>query len=89
MMNQASLFSSPNWTVTSITAYLRELFESDEMLRDVWVKGEISNLSHPRSGHIYFTLKDMGKNKLKMKKYNPSTRKHEIFVEKKLPPHSK
>ena len=59
-MNQASLFSSPNWTVTSITAYLRELFESDEMLRDVWVKGEISNLSRPRSGHIYFTLKDSG-----------------------------
>ena len=29
------------------------------------------------------------KNKLKLKKYNPSTRKHEFFVEKKLPPHSK
>ena len=27
--------------------------------------------------------------KLKAKKYNPSTRKHEVFVEKKLPPHSK
>ncbi len=59
-MNQPSLFSSPRWTVTSLTAYLRELFESDEMLRDVWVKGEISNLSRPRSGHIYFTLKDSG-----------------------------
>jgi exodeoxyribonuclease VII large subunit len=59
-MKQTSLFASPNWTVTSITAYLRELFESDEMLRDVWVKGEISNLSRPRSGHIYFTLKDSG-----------------------------
>ena len=23
------------------------------------------------------------------KKYNPTTRKHEIFIEKKLPPHSK
>ncbi len=59
-MKQPSLFSSPRWTVTSLTAYLRELFESDEMLRDVWVKGEISNLSRPRSGHIYFTLKDSG-----------------------------
>ncbi len=59
-MEQTSLFSSPRWTVTSLTAYLRELFESDEMLRDVWVKGEISNLSRPRSGHIYFTLKDSG-----------------------------
>ena len=27
--------------------------------------------------------------KLKARKYNPSTRKHEVFVEKKLPPHSK
>ena len=25
----------------------------------------------------------------KLKKYNPNTRKHEFFVEKKLPPHSK
>ena len=27
--------------------------------------------------------------KLSARKYNPSTRKHEVFVEKKLPPHSK
>jgi len=59
-MNQPSLFTSPRWTVTSLTAYLRELFESDEMLRDIWIRGEISNLSRPRSGHIYFTLKDGG-----------------------------
>lgn len=26
--------------------------------RDVWVKGEISNLRCPSSGHLYFTLKD-------------------------------
>ena len=25
---------------------------------DVWVEGEVSNLSRPRSGHVYFTLKD-------------------------------
>lgn len=24
----------------------------------IWVKGEISNLAQPRSGHLYFTLKD-------------------------------
>ena len=29
------------------------------------------------------------KDKLRVSKYNPVTRKHEIFVEKKLPPHSK
>lgn len=37
---------------------MRELMDSDEILRDVWVQGEISNLSRPASGHIYFTLKD-------------------------------
>ena len=36
----------------------RALLESDEILRDVWVSGEISTLSTPSSGHIYFTLKD-------------------------------
>ena len=59
-MNQAPLFPSPRWTVSSLTAYIREIFETDETLRDVWVRGEISNLSRPRSGHIYFTLKDGG-----------------------------
>ena len=33
--------------------------------------------------------KEKVKNKLKVRKYNPTTRKHEVFVEKKLPPHSK
>ena len=32
---------------------------------------------------------DKAKVKLKVKKYNPATRKHEFFVEKKLPPNSK
>ena len=32
---------------------------------------------------------EKAKEKLKLKKYNPNTRKHEIFVEKKLQPHSK
>ncbi|HOZ38012.1 MAG TPA: exodeoxyribonuclease VII large subunit [Anaerolineaceae bacterium] len=46
------------FTVTTLTNYLRELLETDEILRDVWVRGEISNFSQPRSGHLYFTLKD-------------------------------
>lgn len=51
-------FSSKSLTVSDMTRYMRELIESDEILRDVWVQGEISNLSQPKSGHIYFTLKD-------------------------------
>jgi len=46
------------FSVTSLTNYLREVLETDEILRDVCVRGEISNFSQPRSGHLYFTLKD-------------------------------
>jgi exodeoxyribonuclease VII large subunit len=46
------------FTVTTLSNYLREVLETDEILRDVWVRGEISNFSQPRSGHLYFTLKD-------------------------------
>ncbi len=59
-MHQPSLFSSPIWTVSDLTRHLRLLLESDPLLQDVWVQGEISNLSQPRSGHLYFTLKDQG-----------------------------
>ena len=58
-MNQLPLFEPPTWTVTELTEYLRELIESDHTLQDVWVQGEVSNLSRPSSGHIYFTLKDV------------------------------
>ncbi len=57
-MEQPSLFSQVSLTVTDVTRYLRELLESDMLLQDVWVLGEVSNLSRPSSGHIYFTLKD-------------------------------
>ncbi len=57
-MKQPSLFHDLSLTVSDISRYLRELMESDDILRDVWVRGEISNLSRPSSGHIYFTLKD-------------------------------
>ncbi len=57
-MHQPTLFPPPSLSVSEITRYLRELFESDEILQDIWVQGEISNLSRPASGHVYFTLKD-------------------------------
>lgn len=55
---QPELFRPSSLTVSQLTLYLRELLESDPVLMDVWVEGEISNLSRPSSGHIYFTLKD-------------------------------
>ncbi len=46
------------FSVAALNNYLRELLETDEVLQDLWVRGEISNFSQPRSGHLYFTLKD-------------------------------
>jgi exodeoxyribonuclease VII large subunit len=57
---QPSLFASVQWTVSLLTKYIRDLLDADVTLQDVWVEGEISNLSRPGSGHIYFTLKDAG-----------------------------
>ncbi|MDI3256617.1 MAG: exodeoxyribonuclease VII large subunit [Kyrpidia sp.] len=47
-------------TVSELTAYVRDLFDRDEWLQDVWVVGEISNFTHHSSGHMYFSLKDAG-----------------------------
>lgn len=57
-MDSFDFFRPPVLTVTALSSYLRELLETDDVLRDVWVRGEISNFSQPRSGHLYFTLKD-------------------------------
>ena len=45
-------------TVSRLTALLRGVLE--ENFEQVWVQGEVSNLSYPSSGHCYFTLKDAG-----------------------------
>lgn len=58
-MEPLPFFKTPlTLTVEEITRYIRQMMESDEVLRDVRVLGEVSNLSMPKSGHIYFTLKD-------------------------------
>jgi exodeoxyribonuclease VII large subunit len=59
-MNQLPLFSLPVWSVLELTNFIRNLLESEETLQDIWVQGEVSNFSRPASGHIYFTLKDVG-----------------------------
>ena len=45
-------------SVTQINEYIRALISQDEVLSMIMVRGEISNLTIHRSGHIYFTLKD-------------------------------
>ncbi len=44
------------YTVSDLTRRIRAVIEED--VGAVWVEGEISNLSRPASGHVYFTLKD-------------------------------
>lgn len=45
-------------TVGLLTSYIRELLESDDLLADLWVEGEIADTFVARSGHIYLTLRD-------------------------------
>jgi exodeoxyribonuclease VII large subunit len=59
-MSQLTFFQPPSWSVTELTQYLRQMMESDARLQDLWVTGEVSNVSRPTSGHLYFTLKDRG-----------------------------
>jgi len=46
------------FTVQEITRHIRQRLDEDEVLNDIYVKGELSNLTQPTSGHLYFTLKD-------------------------------
>jgi exodeoxyribonuclease VII large subunit len=47
-------------TVSSLNLHIAQLFEHDELLRDLWIIGEVSNWKRATSGHIYFSLKDSG-----------------------------
>src|SRR4030067_2729346 len=58
MSEQMALFAPPIWTVSALNRRVRSVLDADETLQDVWVSGEVSNLSRPASGHVYFTLKD-------------------------------
>jgi len=48
----------PVFTVSQVNGYLKDLFESDEFLSGLLIRGEISNYKCYPSGHHYFTLKD-------------------------------
>ena len=58
-MTQLPLSPAPDRNVFSVSRLNREakaLLEGSFPL--LWVEGELSNLSRPASGHLYFTLKD-------------------------------
>lgn len=45
-------------TVSQLNDYVTRLLDADELLRSVYVRGEISNFKYYSSGHLYFSLKD-------------------------------
>ena len=45
-------------SVSAVNQYIKTLFETNDILQGVWIRGEISNLKYHTSGHIYFSLKD-------------------------------
>jgi exodeoxyribonuclease VII large subunit len=45
-------------SISHLTTILKGIIEDDDDLQDLWVDGEISNLTIARSGHAYFSLKD-------------------------------
>lgn len=46
------------YRVGQVNAYIKNLFAQDYALRQIAVRGEVSNCKYHTSGHIYFTLKD-------------------------------
>lgn len=47
-------------TVSALNEYIKALLEGTPFLRRVYLRGEISNFTNHRSGHLYFSLKDEG-----------------------------
>lgn len=46
------------YTVRQVNGIIKGLLEGDFLLTNIQVKGEASNVTYHRSGHVYFSLKD-------------------------------
>ncbi len=46
--------------VSQLNAYIKNTLDSDFLLQNIWVKGELSNFKLHYSGHMYMNLKDSG-----------------------------
>lgn len=47
-------------SVSELNQYLKTLLESNSLLRNLVIQGELSNVKRAASGHLYFSLKDAG-----------------------------
>jgi exodeoxyribonuclease VII large subunit len=48
------------WTIAEITRAIRDVMRGVERFRDLWVQGEVGQVSVSAAGHAYFTLRDGG-----------------------------
>ncbi len=46
--------------VGQVTAYIKDLLETDPILSDLWLRGEITSFFESSAGHCYFTLSGDG-----------------------------
>lgn len=47
-------------SVSELNQYLKTLLESNSLLKNLVIQGELSNVKRAASGHLYFSLKDAG-----------------------------
>lgn len=48
------------YSVSQINTYIKNMFAQDFVLNRVCIRGEVSNCKYHTSGHVYFSLKDVG-----------------------------
>ena len=46
------------YSVSQVNSYIKNMFSQDYMLGNVFICGEVSNVTYHSKGHIYFTLKE-------------------------------
>src|SRR5687767_9945529 len=44
--------------VSQVSRHIYKLLRTDRLLSDLWIRGEIANLSRSPAGHYYFSLRD-------------------------------
>ena len=57
-MHYFSVTGGEAMTVSALNQFIAGIFEDTDLLRNVTVRGEISNFKHHSSGHMYFSIKD-------------------------------
>ena len=46
------------YSVGELSLHVASVLEADPVLQDVWLRGEVVNVSRSPAGHYYFSLKD-------------------------------